>query len=139
MPPRTLIFPLLLLAPAACDGPVATGCPAIEVPRFWVTVTDSLTGAAVAGALVTDSLTGGSLDDLRFASRNGVSPDSALTQGTGTADVGGRGGGRFTVSVSAAGYRLWRRTKVRVDADALCGLPRTVLITARLVPARSER
>jgi hypothetical protein len=115
---RTLLALLAPLALAACEGlSTPRVCPGVVQPSVRLTVEDAMSGTNVTpGASV--------------VLRSGAYADSLVAPpGVNSVGVGNRAG-TFTLTVRRAGYELWTRTDVRVEAGP-CGAA-TVELTARL-------
>lgn len=121
---RTTLLLTLGLALGACQSatmPPVGYCTAPPSISVIATVTDSLTGAAVA-----DSATG--------AIQDGVYLDSlSLVPLTSELEAGNRVG-TFTVTINRPRYHAWARSGVRVSLKGPCGNVIPVRIAARLQP-----
>ncbi len=104
---------------AACDlvGPHA--CTLEARAGILLTVRDSVTGVPVPGPFLAIARDGQYADTARY-----IYPDSGL------AALAYERAGHYDVTVSATGYRLWRRTGVEVE-DGGCHV-QTARVTARL-------
>lgn len=111
-----------LLALAACETPpLEVVCPRVLTPSVQVTALDSLTNVNV---------TPGATLVLQHSA--GVDSVTVPTVPLTSAHVGEGRSGTFTLRVRRAGYRVWEKTGVQVEAEE-CGV-KTVDVTARLEP-----